>query len=167
MRHRGLLIILLILLLPSGRKTALASENILFSVRVNPMVVEIVKPANVSKGQPFSLKARVSNRGKRAIRQVQVSLRLSDGLVLTGKRNSKNAGNIGGGHSKIVSWRVKAVTPGQKEIEVEATGREAFTGTVLSAFDTDSLVVASRAYHKSTVTRFLRFKRLFLTTFCY
>ena len=142
MRKKSLALVIVVLLFVIGQKVVLASQTITFSVRINPLVVEISTPTEVDKGQIFIVETRVSNRGTRAIRRVTAVLELPHGLVLLKKRAAKKLGNIRPGYGKTASWQVRAESLGKLKLKVESTGLEAISKESLSANDTMIITVS-------------------------
>ena len=141
-------LVILVMLLAVSQKVGLASQTITFSVRINPLVVEISAPTEVDKGQKFIVEARVSNRGDRNIRKASAMLELPDELVLRKKRKAKKLGKIRPGHTKTASWRVRAENLGDARLKVEATGLDAISKESFSAYDTMLVTVSEPTPHK-------------------
>ncbi len=156
MRKKSLSLVILVLLFVVGQKSVLASQTITFSVRINPLVVEISAPTEVDKGQKFIVEAVVSNRGDGTIRKASAMLELPDELVLRKKRKAKKLGKIRPGQSKTASWRVRAKNLGDARLKVEATGLDAISKESFSASDT--MLVTVREPTPRKIHWFKRFK---------
>lgn len=125
------------------------SATLVATVRPNPLQVKISIPSGVSVGQWFDISATIHNQGQETIKKTVAIIYTPIEMSVRGQK--KQVGNLSGGQTKTLIWRVKANSSGEFIVTVEASGELA--GEQITA--SDSTIVTVFGSLGAFLTRFI------------
>ena len=124
------------------------------TVSINPLTLQLSAPSIVQQGRSFRLRAQIGNLGQSKIKEAEAIISVPSGLIVKGAEEKK-VGIIRGGREKRVSWQIKAKTEGIYIIQVEARGRVAETGDLVTTSETVMVKVMAQISFLDLIRQFL------------